>query len=148
MYFSSTEIVKANVKLPQGVYSVLRELANEREITISQILSEAISNYVSNESNILGNKLKFDFTERFKSHLNILKDDKYYKCYVIGLENLTHIKIKNNIGINKKNEVRRLIDSLYPDNDSIDNRRILKLLLYKEEIFDGLIKNVIGEMCE
>ncbi|GEM_PF-4987332 len=146
MSFKTIEIAKANAKLPVGVYDVLKELADLKGITISDVLNEAIAYYLSPDSNILGNELKNDFYERFITLLISLKNQEHYTFYLDNIRKLSEIRIDNErVYMNKIDEVRRLIDTLYPELGGVDKRRFLKLILFKEEIFDNLIKNIIND---
>lgn len=146
MGFENTDIAKANAKLPVGVYTVLKEQADLKGITISDIINEAIAYYLSPDSNVLGDELKNDFLERFVTHLVSLKSEEYYTFYLDNIKKLSQIKIDNDRRyINKMDEVRRLIDSLYPELGGVEKRRFLKLILFKEEIFNNLIKDIVSD---
>lgn len=144
--FKNIEIAKANAKLPVGVYNVLKEKADLKGTTISDIINEAIAYYLTADSNILGDEIRNDFYERFISHLISTKNEEYYKIYLNNIKDLSEIKIENDKRyMNKMDEVRRLIDTLYPELGGVDKRRFLKLILFKEEIFDNLIKSIIND---
>lgn len=147
MDYKNIELQKINIKLPIGVYKILKENADEKNITLSDIINESISSYLSVDSNILGDEIRNDFYDRLINYLSLAKKGNNYFMHYLRISCLLgggEEKYKDT-SEEKINGVRQLIDELYPEMGNVNKRRLLNLFLFKEESFDKLLDEILRD---
>ena len=147
MDYKNIELQKVNIKLPIGVYKILKENADKKNITLSDIINEAISSYLTVDSNIFGDEIKDDFYERLINYLSLSKKGSNYFMHYLRVSYLLGVDEENyrDTYQEKVNGVRQLIDELYPELGNVDKRRLLNLFLFKKESFDKLLDEILSD---